>query len=290
MKSKNSIKEYHLHKENPFQRQFEIYDLSEYWSKNKNHSTKPHSHSFYQIIWFFNDSGTHYVDFESYEIKQNTIFFISKNQVHSFENRDDYEGILIHFNEIFIYQAEEDIDIFLRYNVFNSINFPFIRVTQNIEIELKNFINIIQLELNNGSNFGHESILSNILKSFLIRVEREKRNLAHETKSQGNILFVQFRKLLEHQYKNNKTVNEYAEKLHVSPKTLNKIVKNSTGKTTSQIIQDRIIIEAKRQLIYSNRFINEIGFELGFDDPSYFVKFFKKIVKTTPSQFREAYS
>jgi len=291
MKSRKGIKKYHLHKENPYKRQFEVYDLAEYFAKNQKHSIKPHSHSYYQVIWFFKGGGSHFVDFKPFPIKKNALFFIAKNQVHHFEERKGYQGVLMHFNETFIYQNEEDIDIFLQYNVFNNIHQPFIQIRAAFQKELKNFIEIIQLELSNENTFGHKSILSNTLKSFLIRIEREKRLTLKETSFSGNDLrFVQFRKLLEKQYKQNKSVLDYASKLNVSTKTLNKIVKNSTGKTTSEIIQDRIIIEAKRQLIYSPMQVNEIAFDLGFDDPSYFIKFFKKKVKTTPTLFKNSYS
>lgn len=79
MRSRDNLEEFHLYQGKPFKRQFEIYDLSDYLKKNKTHAVKPHSHSFYQIIWFFNNDGTHYVDFESFEIKKNTIFFLPTN-------------------------------------------------------------------------------------------------------------------------------------------------------------------------------------------------------------------
>ena len=167
MKSKDQITEYHLHRERPSKRQFEIYDLSKYWQKNRVHAQEPHSHSFYQIIWFFDGQGQHYVDFESFDIQSNTLFFISPNQVHYFEDRTDYSGILIHFNEVFLYQNEEDIDIFLRYNVFNNFRQPFLPISKGLVEELKKFVDLMLLELGEESSFGHQSILSNILKSFL---------------------------------------------------------------------------------------------------------------------------
>lgn len=290
MKRRDNIEEFHLHKQEPFKRQFEMYDLSKYWKENKVHSLKPHSHSFYQIIWFLNDGGCHYVDFESYEIRKNTIFFIAKNQIHYFENIQDYKGILIHFNDFFLYQNEEDIDLFIKYNVFNSLKSPSVNIGDSLAGELNNFIKIFNSELREENSFGNNSILANTLKSFLIRIEREKRLSSKKTNVRSKLQFAKFTKLLEHQYKSNKKVSEYADQLNISAKTLNNIAKTATGKTVSQIIKDRVVIEVKRQLMYSNKFVNEIGFELGFNDPSYFIKFFKKIESITPSQFRELHS
>ena len=89
MKSSSNINEYHLHREAPTKRQFEIFDLSEYLNANLKHSSIPHSHSFYQLIWFQNDKGKHFVDFKSFEIRKDRLFFIAKNQIHFFEKTKD---------------------------------------------------------------------------------------------------------------------------------------------------------------------------------------------------------
>lgn len=71
---KGEIEIYHLLKNEPKKRQFDIYTLVEYQKLNFEHSEKPHSHSFYQIIWFKNKKGNHFIDFESYEIKEDRLF------------------------------------------------------------------------------------------------------------------------------------------------------------------------------------------------------------------------
>ena len=119
-KSKLKIEQYHLHKDKPEKLQFEIYSLHQYLAKNIGHTDKPHFHSFYQIIWFTKGKGKHFVDFNEYEVSENKMFFISKNQIHYFDGNINYEGVIIHFNENFIIDNENDIDIFLKYNIFND--------------------------------------------------------------------------------------------------------------------------------------------------------------------------
>ncbi len=80
-KNEAKIEQYHLHKSNPEKLQFEIYDLADYLTKSGTHAQKPHSHSYYQVIWFYNSGGVYYVDFDSYKVKENTIFFVSKDQI-----------------------------------------------------------------------------------------------------------------------------------------------------------------------------------------------------------------
>lgn len=291
MKSSSKINKYHLHQHSPLKRQFECFDLQAYINDNLEHSSKPHSHSYYQLIWFNSNEGHHIVDFKSFEIKRDRLFFIAKNQVHFFEKGLDYQGELLHFNESFLLQNENDIDFFINYHLFNNLNAPYFQIPLNLTNEFRIYINQIKNELANEDSFGHQSILAQTLKSFLIKVEREKRKMIPAIGNlNSSLTFLKFRKLLESYYQNNWTVSRYADELNISSKTLNSLVKKNTGKTTSALIKARIVLEAKRQLSYSDAFVNEIGYKLGFQDPSYFVKFFKKQVKLTPSEFRNAIS
>ncbi len=290
MSLSNKINEYHLHKEIPSKRQFEMFDLREYMIKNISKSSRPHSHSFYQIIWFYNDQGKHFIDFKAYPIASDKLFFIAKNQVHYFEHREDYNGIVLHFNESFLIQKEKDIEVFINYNLFNNEDSPFFQISRSIKLEFVRYMDQLKSEINNVSDFGHQAILSNTLKSFLIRIEREKRKISGSgiMSNEDSMLFLQFRKLVEAKYKENISISAYAKELNLSTKTLNSLVKSKTGKTTSQVLKQRVILEAKRQLCHSKSLVNEIGYDLGFQDPSYFVKFFKKHVKSTPSEFRNS--
>ncbi|MFK8008515.1 MAG: AraC family transcriptional regulator [Saprospiraceae bacterium] len=292
MKSPSSINEYHLHPEAPTKRQFDFFDLGEYLKTNQEHSSKPHSHSFYQLVWFQSEGGKHFVDFKSFDIKKDRLFFIAKNQIHYFEKRKNYQGLLLHFNESFLLQNERDIDFFINYNLFNHLETPYFQVPLNLITELNVYLNQIRNEIENTDLFGHESILTNTLKSLLVTIEREKRKDLQEDKPSyaTSLTLLKFRKLLEINYGKNWSVSKYAEELNISTKTLNNLMKSKTGKTTSAIITNRIILEAKRQLCHSNSFVNEIGYNLGFQDPSYFVKFFKKHVKLTPTDFRDSVS
>jgi AraC family transcriptional activator of pobA len=111
LKEKDKMEQYHLHKAHPEKLQFQIYDLEAYLKKSGAHAEVPHSHSFYQILWIYNKGGVHYVDFDAHPAQGNTIFFISKNQIHYFDKNADHKGLIFHFNEHFLMQS--DVDIFL---------------------------------------------------------------------------------------------------------------------------------------------------------------------------------
>jgi AraC family transcriptional regulator, transcriptional activator of pobA len=276
-KSKLKIEQYHLHKDHPEKLQFEIYSLHDYLIKNVGHTEKPHIHSFYQIIWFTKGKGKHFVDFNEYEVSENKMFFISKNQIHYFDNKINYEGVIIHFNEIFLIDNENDIDIFLKYNIFNDFESEPVFTIQKDTIEnFSNLISQLKHEIATPNNFAHKDFLKHLL------------NLS--VKNQSHLTFIKFRQLLETNFRQVHTVSEYANLLNTSSKTLTNHTKEIVHKTPLEIINDRIVLEARRLLSHSSFNINEIGFQLGYEDPSYFVKFFKRQTKKSPSDFRKAIS
>ncbi len=293
-KIKTKIEQYHLHKDQPEKLQFEIYSLQDYLSKNIGHTEKPHIHSFYQIIWFTKGKGKHFVDFNAFEASANKMFFISKNQIHYFDNHIKYEGVIIHFNESFLMDNENDIDLFLKYTIFNDFESEPVFTIPSVAV--RNFTNLVSTlknEIANPDNFGHKDFLRNTLKLFLISIQRLGKRNNSESSSfnrQNNITLLKFKKELEINFKKIHTVKEYANMLNISSKTLTNHTTEIAHKTPLDLINDRIMLEAKRLLSHSHLNINEIGFQLGFEDPSYFVKFFKRQTKKSPSDFRKAIS
>lgn len=289
MKDKPIIEEYHLHKDQPEKLQFEIFSLNEYLKNSIGLANNPHIHSFYQIIWFTKGDGKHFVDFNEFEVSANKMFFISKNQIHCFDRNLNYEGILIHFNESFLIDNENDIDIFLKYNIFNDFEGEpvFTIPTEAIE-KLSSLIATLRQELSAPNSFAHKDFLKHLFKLFLISIQRlgerkDNKNLALN----NQLTLLKFKQAVEINFKTLHAVKEYARILNISSKTLTNHTTGTSFKTPLEIINDRIILEAKRLLCHSTLNVNEIGFQLGYEDPSYFVKFFKRQTKISPSDFRK---
>lgn len=292
MKKDNShITQYHLHKEQPQKLQFEIHSLQAYLEKNKAHTAQPHSHSFYQILWFFQPGGQHFIDFNGYPIEENTLFFIAKSQIHYFDDWEGQEGILIHFNESFLMQS--DVDIFLKYNVFNNKGRPCYHISPETVELVNTYIDLIQKELDDDPQFGHKQVLRYLLKSLLILLERKHRGDSTsdiQLTSQYDLQYLQFRELVEQHYTHGYSVSEYADLLHISSKTLTTVVKTIVAQPPSVVISNRIILEAERLLSFTSLKVNEVAYRLGFEDASYFVKYFKRHVKKSPTEYRELLS
>jgi AraC-like DNA-binding protein len=284
-----NIAQYHLHKLSPQKLQFEIYNLKKYRKKSGDNAARPHSHSYYQIIWFFNAKGTHTVDFKIYDIKENTILFITKDQIHAFDDNYDCEGWLIHFNESFFMHT--DVDIFLKYNIFKTQENPCYALETETLSKGKNYIDLIIAELKNRKDFGFEDSVRFLLKCFLINLERvhQKRDTKNINPNDAYTLqLYQFKELIELNYKKGLPINEYGDLMNISSKTLNTITKKVIQKSPSELIAERIILEAKRLLKFTSLRICEIAFRLGFEDPSYFIKYFKRYVKLAPLEFRKS--
>ncbi|MFT6867347.1 MAG: AraC family transcriptional activator of pobA [Cyclobacteriaceae bacterium] len=289
---KQQIKKYHLEKGQTERLQFGLHDFEALENANLCLTQEPHNHSFYQIIYFKKTKGIHVIDFVDYSIEPDTLVFVAKNQIHFFEQNIEYDGLLVHFNESFLIASETDINFFLTYNIFNNVEKPFFKIPERLINQVNNYFAQIRGELTNVNEFGNSSILSNLLKSLLLIIEREMRKEPGDREPANNphLTYLKFRNLLEHKFKNGWSVSEYASELSISTKTLNSIIKKETEKTVSQVIQDRIILEAKRQLTHTNLFVNQIAYDLGFQDPYYFIKYFKKQVNCSPKEFRRTIS
>lgn len=273
--------------------QFEMLRMPEFFDMNGDHPFEAHLHGFYQILWFKKGTGVHHVDFKEYPVCGNSLFFISPGQIHFFDRQSRPEGIILHFNESFLSDEGTSENVFLKYNVFNAFDaVPYYYVSDEDAARLESVVRSMEREEGNAELFAHRDYLQYLVKLFLIEVQRVGQRgtgIPLCINNSSNRTFIRFRQMLEHHYKRMHTVKEYAGHLNVSVKTLTNNVYESTHTTPLKIINDRIVLEAKRQLFYSDLKVKEIAFGLGFEDPSYFVKFFKRQTGFLPAEFRDIY-
>lgn len=291
MARNNVFTQYDLEKDTPNQIQFDIMEMPDFFRENGDAPKQAHIHTFYQIIWFQQGAGIHYVDFKEYPIVDNTLFFISPGQIHYFDDNENSKGIIIHFNESFLSDEGSSENVFLKYNVFNAFDaVPYYKVMPDDTQRLKYIVEEMKIETGNIKAFAHKDYLKYLVKLFLIYVQRigeRGTGIPLCINNSSNRTLVRFRQLLEHHYRQMHTVKEYANRLNISTKTLTNCVYDSSRSTPLKIINERIILEAKRQLLHSDLKIKEIAFYLGFEDPSYFIKFFKRQTGYLPAEFRE---
>lgn len=272
--------------------QIELVSLHTLITTKKDLLVKPHRTNFYHVFLFENCQPIHLVDFEPIQVTPYSLLFIDKEQVHQFDQLLCYHGVILIFTEDFFCTNETDFR-FLRSSIlFNDFaNQPIIRLNKT---EFEKFINIcknITEELKLPADKSQPFLLKNLLHNFLLLAEREKSKHGFKEFKKGADLdyTLLFRSLLETNYIKWKSVNEYAQIICISEKRLGQATAKVLGKSPKEIINDRILLEAKRLLVHTNLSIKEIGQELGFEDPAYFVRYFKKNTDTTPLEFRGIY-
>lgn len=248
---------------------------------------KAHVHSFYEILWFQDGRGAHTVDFMEYEVQPGTIFFLSPGQIHHFDKTDGYKGVAIKMCT----DMMKEMKLFLKYNSFHTHDStPYFTIDGDTSKALTQILEVMERESHNHKEFGNREILNSLLCIFLAFTQRHGSRATGkdlDSLKPSHQLFIRFRELVEQEYTKLHTVQEYADRLHVAIRTLHKSVNECSNKSPLSFINGRIILEAKRLVRYSNLMIKEIASELGYEDPSYFVKFFKRQTGHLPSYFRE---
>ena len=240
---------------------------------------------------FTNGYGTHEIDFNKYEIKPGTIFFLYPGQTHGWELSDDINGYLFFHSEEF-YEMNYLRNSIKDYPFFESnITQKCIYLNQQQKIYIEALFKNIYEE-NLEQHWKKKQLIISYLTQLYIHLNRyiENHSSVNFTELRHyQTLFSKFEKLVDKHFIILKKASQYADLMNITPKHLNRIVKSISDKTTTDVITDRIILEAKRQLLYTNDSLTEIANSLGYDDYTYFSKNFKKNVSIKPSDFRKLY-
>lgn len=272
--------------------EFEIVDLTKLFSESKSIVTSIHRSGFYHIIWFQKGNITHMVDFNPIAISPNTLLFINKDTIHRFDGTKQLEGKAILFTDRFFCKTEEDVKYLQNSILFND----FFTVSQiQVAKQLQTFTDILQQmqeELQKDTDAMQSAILQNLLHNFMLHSERERRkqNFTEIKKGLDLDYVLRFKDILENNFRDQKQVNFYAKQIIITEKRLNHATFVILGKTPKEIIDDRVLLEAKRILAHTTESVKEIAYYLGFEEPTNFIKYFKKHTALTPIEFREKHA
>ncbi|WP_312698235.1 AraC family transcriptional regulator [Sphingobacterium mizutaii] len=272
--------------------EFEIVPLKELFDKKQEMLTLPHRTGFYHILWFQKGQPTHLVDFNPVKIKPNTILFLNKDTVQQFDKRGGFDGKAILFTDSFFCKSESDTK-FLRGTVlfYDLFSISQIELGKTASPFAKLF-QLMETELDNEKDNSQPDILKNLLHNLLLLSERERRNQDFDQVKKGADLdyVMLFKDLLDVNYRKLKKVSDYAKNMSVTEKRLNQATSKIMDKTPKQMIDERVMLEAKRLLAHTTESVKEIGFDLGFDEPTNFIKYFRKHSHSTPVEFREQFT
>lgn len=241
---------------------------------------KPHRHDFNEVLVFQVGGGTHDIDFNTYENKNQAIHFVASHNVHLVLRSKESRGCSLLFTGDFL--SKELIS-----------QLPFSKNPPVLILTDKDFRLIDQLLEQIKTEFtakltGFESIIQAHLQAFMLHLRRVFRDSnPTDNKPSKPELIIRFLELIQQDFILHVSVEAYADKLNVSTKHLIDLCKTHTGKTPLKLINEITISEAKKLLFHTKLSIKEIAHQLNFEDPTNFSKYFKNATKYTPSEYRE---
>lgn len=248
---------------------------------------KLHRHDFFLVLAVKKGKGDHIIDFVRYKIRDNAVFFLRPGQVHELHLQKGSTGYLVEFNGSFWSSRE------------NFSNQAMRKVSSKNYCELKpEAFNKLFLTLTTAFHEyedkqpGFKDIILASLEIFFIELMRQSRNPQKTSKITSSYTQERLEDLLSFLEKyifTHKRVSEYADMLHLTTYQLNAITKTMLGKTCSDLINDQLILESKRMLLATSNQVNQIASQLGYDDVSYFIRFFKKHTGLPPEAFRNKF-
>jgi len=256
------------------------------------HLEKAHRHDFYATILFTKGSGIHEIDFQKYEVAPGSLFYMSPGQIHSWDLSRDIEGYLFFCLQDF-YELHYVNQKLRNFPFFGSVNFP--RKLQLSETELHENLELF-LELE--KEYHAQGVMKNglmlaLMSAVFIKSTRQfSKDFDHLASSASLSYFKHyqdFETLVEQYFTQQKSIAFYASLMNISSKHLNRIIQTVVQKTATDVITERVVLEAKRMLMYLNESLVEIAFRLGYEEYSYFVRVFRKTSGMTPTQFIKKY-
>lgn len=283
------IKKYHEITRGNQKKDFGISRMEDIYEQYKGEADEPHRHDYYTILIVKKAKGKHYVNFEGFNLEESQVYFISPDQVHQVVATESPKGFVIVFSIDFLIQNNIPEKFIRNLSLFQDFDHTPPIVMNDECIKKACFLAEEMEKSYNSSSELKNQELGAWLKLLLIHCNQSAdidailENLATDTKEQ---LLIDFKKLIEKNHKEWHSVQIYADQLNICSDYLNRVVNALTGKTSKQHIQSKIITEAKKMLYFSTLSSSEIGYKLGFSEPSSFSAFFKRYVGVAPSSFK----
>jgi AraC-like DNA-binding protein len=250
--------------------------------------SRDRSNKYFTIAWNHGPNQIVTIDGARYEFLSNSILTLLFDQSFSFENAADI--VAWQFNREFYCMIDHDSEVGCVGFLFGTTEHLFIKPDEEAKRRLNLLLDVFIDEFKTSDNIQHEILLVLLkrLIKYITRLARSEFVPVQTIQDDKFRIIRKFNLLVEANFRSEHSVSFYAEQLCKSPKTLANLFAIYNHKTPSQVIQDRILIEAKRYLSYTEKSVKQITYELGFEDAAYFSNFFKKHTGLSPLDFRNA--
>ena len=247
--------------------------------------------NYYSLIWVKEGIGKLKTNFSEYNFEKNSLFSFAPYQPFML-SCTSVKGVAIYFHSDFFCIHKHQTEVTCNGVLFNNIyQKPFFLVDEKLEDTLDKVIGQIKTEIQRPGLAQYELLIS-FMKIFLISASRAKAQQQPEsiplsTARKEPFILQNLKEAIEKDFRSKHTPQDYAILLNISSNALARIAKTHFNKTLTNLITERIIIEAKRELYLTNKSVKEVAYELGYDDEYYFSRFFKKNVNISPQAYRE---
>jgi AraC-like DNA-binding protein len=269
---------------------FEVFDIKQLYRRAESgelaYIDQPHRVNFHNLILYTGNAGEHFVDFHAFPVEKDALVLVNKGQIHAFDLLNKPAAILVVFTDRYLDEVSAAIDarIFAPTQFLSSYR-PSFLMPEKQALSLNSILGLIAAEFKNTPmNIQYVKVL---FAAVLTKVSELRPDIYHHKMNASQIkCFERFVVCLQRDYALIRDANEYADLIGTSYKTLNKLCKVATNLTAKQLIDAHVVLEAKRRLSIENTQVQQVAGDLGFDEVTNFVKYFKKHTLMTPSQFK----
>lgn len=251
-------------------------------------SDTPHRHDYYTVLFITKAKGYHFIDYKSYEFQDLQVHFVAPGQVHQVELKERPKGHVLTFSRDFLTINAIPDSFISNINLFRPFGeAPPLLLDQTTFDRLVRIISEMETCMPLELKYRIRALGAS-LQLFLIYCNNSSElNTSQLDEENASVCILRdFKNMVDHKYPDWHKVKDYASELHITSKHLSQTVKNITGKTAKELIQERLMLEAKRLLLHTGMSVKEIAYEVGFEEPLHFSGFFKKIEGDSPSNYR----
>lgn len=246
-----------------------------------------HRHGYWSVFVFLEGSGTHLIDFAELKIKPGTIHFVLPGQIHALNGGKNFLGYAIMFTEEFFLLRDETKSLLMKLFSFMDAGKPaMLEIGTANKAYFAHLFSLLEMETKSAGSQNGTALLD--LLSVFVNKCVQLLQLPPTSSGKEPLQYIRFRNEVEKNFRTIHTVAEYAAMLHTNSKNLNELAQTFAGRTALEFIHERLLVEAKRMLLYADKPMKQIAYELHFTDAAHFTKFFKQKTGYTPLEFRES--
>jgi AraC family transcriptional regulator, transcriptional activator of pobA len=273
---------------------FNVFDISETMRQVKQNNTMPYNRrSYYKISLIRGKNRAEYAD-KVIDIKKNALLFATPKVPYNWISQDENQsGTFCIFTGEFLVKNKSGV-VLDELPIFKSGGYPVFEISEEEAEEIGLIFTKIKKEIASNYEYKYDLLRNYLLELIHYGQKLQPAKASHQDRNASARIISLFIELLERQFPiespnqklNLRSAKEYAERLAIHVNHLNKVLKENTGKTTTEIISSRIIQEAKILLKQTDWNISEIAYTLGFEEVAHFSNFFKKQTSLAPLTFR----